>query len=97
MFVIRIDPGVAGIERDEFIQQMTERNIGTSVHYIPTHHFSGYRSFASDRLRATDRVSRYIVSLPLFSGMSDGDVADVIDAVKSSISARKQPGVMLAS
>lgn len=97
MFVLRIDPQQAGIERDDLIEALKERNIGTSVHYIPTHHFSAYRSFASDRLQVTDRLWRNIISLPLYPGMTDDDVRDVISAVNTSVFSRKQAGAMLAS
>ena len=97
MFVLRIDPQRAGIGRDELIEALKEQNIGTSVHYIPTHHFSAYRSFASDRLQVTDRLWRNIISLPLYPGMTEEDVQDVIRAVNTCISGRKQASAMLAS
>lgn len=86
MFVIRIDEHRAPTTRDAFIEAMKERNIGTSVHYIPTHHFSAYRGFASD-LPATERLASEIVSLPLYPTMSDRDVDDVVAAVRDSLNA----------
>ena len=86
MFVIRIEEHRASITRDAFIDAMKERNIGTSVHYIPTHHFSAYRGFASD-LPATERLAREIVSLPLYPTMSDRDVDDVVAAVRDALNA----------
>jgi dTDP-4-amino-4,6-dideoxygalactose transaminase len=97
MFVVRIDPQQTDVDRDTLIEALKDANIGTSVHYIPTHHFSAYRSFASDRLQATDLIWRYIISLPLYPGMSDRDCDDVIEAVNTSIMRSKQAGVMLAS
>jgi UDP-4-amino-4-deoxy-L-arabinose-oxoglutarate aminotransferase len=96
MFVIRVDEAQTGISRDDLIDSLKEQNIGTSVHYIPTHLFSGYTAYASDRLSATERVWRYIISLPLYPGMTADDVNRVIDAVNTSIITRKQPGAMLA-
>jgi dTDP-4-amino-4,6-dideoxygalactose transaminase len=97
MFVVRIDPNQNDIDRDRLIDELKAQNVGTSVHYIPTHHFHAYRSFASNRLQATDLIWRYIISLPLYPGMSDGDVDDVITAVNTSLIAQKRPGAMLAS
>ena len=96
MYVIRVDERRTGIGRDDLMERLKERNIGTSVHYIPTHHFSGYRSLAHDGLSVTERVWRQIISLPLYSTMTDDDADDVIDAVKSSISESKQADAMLA-
>jgi perosamine synthetase len=93
MFAVRVMPEF-GITRDALIDELKNLNIGTSVHYIPTHHFSGYRRFASDKLRATDEIARQILSFPLFPGMSERDVDDVLEAVESCA---KQPGVSLAS
>ena len=97
MFVIQIDPEITGIERDDLIELLKERNIGTSVHYIPTHHFSAYRSLRSDNLQVTDRLWRNIISLPLYPSMSDDDVDDVIAAVTEGVSSRKRPTAVLAS
>lgn len=96
MFAVLVDPREAGIERDDLITALQEQNIGTSVHYIPTHHFSGYRSFSSEHLGTTDRIAAQIISLPLYSAMTDQDVEDVIEAVNTSVMARKRPTAMLA-
>jgi dTDP-4-amino-4,6-dideoxygalactose transaminase len=96
MFVVRVDADAAGIDRDAFIEELKARDIGTSVHYIPTHHFSGYRRFASDYLSVTDRISRLIVSLPLYPTMTDEEVEYVISTVKSVTIGRKQPAGTLA-
>src|SRR6185437_12990330 len=90
MFVVRVLPEHAGIDRDASIEELKARNIGTSVHYIPTHHFSGYRRFASDNLSVTDRLSRLIVSLPLYPTMTHEEVEYVISTVKSVAIGRKQ-------
>lgn len=84
MFVIRVDEQRAGISRDALIDELKERNIGTSVHYIPTHHFSAYKKFAPV-LPATERLASEILSLPLYPTMTDGDVEDTIEALKSTL------------
>lgn len=96
MFVVRVDAQAAGIDRDALIEELKVRGIGTSVHYIPTHHFSGYRQYASERLRTTDRICRNIISLPLYPTMTEADVDAVIHAISACISTRKQASVMLA-
>lgn len=88
MFVIRVEEHVAGISRDELIERLKARNIGTSVHYIPTHQFSGYRHLPHGSLPITDRVALEILSLPLYPTMSDADVEDVIAALYSEVQPR---------
>ena len=89
MYVIQIDAAHAGISRDEFIERLRDNNIGTSVHYIPTHLFSGYRSLGMSDLSNTERVWQRLVSLPLYPAMSDGDVTDVIDAIERTVQRKK--------
>jgi dTDP-4-amino-4,6-dideoxygalactose transaminase len=96
MFVVRVQADQAGITRDQLIEELKERNIGTSVHYIPTHTFSAYRKFSSGALRATERIWNEMISLPLYPSMSNDDVEDVIRAISSAISRSKQPSVSLA-
>jgi dTDP-4-amino-4,6-dideoxygalactose transaminase len=76
------------ITRDTAAVAMREANIGTSVHYIPSHHFSIYREYARP-LPVTDRIWTTLLSLPLFPGMSDTDVNDVIDALSVAVAGRR--------
>jgi dTDP-4-amino-4,6-dideoxygalactose transaminase len=88
MFVILIDQRRAGVGRDTLIEKLRDQRIGTSVHYIPTHHFSGYRAIAKQALPNTEHVWGKLVSLPLYPDMTDDDVQDVIDALDRSTSQR---------
>lgn len=93
MFVVRVT-AKAGISRDALIDRLRELNVGTSVHYIPTHTFSAYRNYASDKLQVTERIWNEMISLPLYPTMTDDDANYVISSVLSCL---KQPSVMLAS
>ncbi len=84
LYVLRLRPSELTIGRDQFIQEMTARNIGTSVHFIPIHMHSFYRNkynYAPDDFPVAHAAFQHMVSLPLSPSMSDQDVADVIDAV----------------
>jgi dTDP-4-amino-4,6-dideoxygalactose transaminase len=85
MFVIAVDEARARIGRNGLFEALRRSNIGTSVHYIPTHHFSAYRDAASAALPVTDAVWSTLLSLPLYPGMSDADVDDVLDAIESAV------------
>lgn len=72
------------IDRDCFMAELKNRNIGTGLHYRAIHHHSWYRNnlaIADNELPVASYASDRILSLPLFPGMSDQDVADVIEAV----------------
>jgi len=82
MFAVTIDPQ-SGVERDAFVEAMRERNVGTSVHYIPTHRFTAYKNLAQCELPNTEMLGARIVSLPLYPTMTYSDVDDVVEAVRS--------------
>src|SRR3989441_6882180 len=84
LYVLRLRPGTLTIDRNRFIQELSERNVGTSVHFIPIHVHPYYRDKYG--YRATDFPVAYesfqrMISLPLNPRLSDQDVADVIEAV----------------
>ncbi|MBV8636782.1 MAG: DegT/DnrJ/EryC1/StrS aminotransferase family protein [Candidatus Eremiobacteraeota bacterium] len=88
MFVVMIDEKKSAVGRDRAIELLTEQNIGTSVHYVPTHLFSGYRSLRRSPLPETERVWQQMISLPLFPAMTDEDADDVLNALEAVVSPR---------
>ncbi|MFN8707807.1 MAG: DegT/DnrJ/EryC1/StrS family aminotransferase, partial [Planctomyces sp.] len=85
LYVLRLNPGELTIGRDQFIEEMTARNIGTSVHFIPIHMHSYYRNkygYRPESFPNALRAFQNMLSLPLSPSMSDRDVADVIEAVQ---------------
>ena len=88
LFTIRIDPDKVGISRDNFLEAMTERNIGVGVHYlsIPEHPYYRKRfSWRSEDFPHSYAVGRETVSLPISPKLTDRDVEDVIVAVRDII------------
>jgi dTDP-4-amino-4,6-dideoxygalactose transaminase len=84
LYVIRLNPGALRITREQFIEEMRERRIGTSVHFIPVHTHPYYRDrygFKPEDFPVAYAEFQRIVSLPLNPRMSDRDVEDVIEAV----------------
>lgn len=90
LFVLRISPE-SGISRDEFILEMAERGIGTSVHFIPLHELTYWKPFAPDPQRTlpvSSAQGHLAVSLPLFSKMTDAQVERVVDATRAILKSR---------
>lgn len=80
LFPIRLPKEL--IPRDEFITRMKERNIGTSVHFIPLHRHPYYRQIITgNSFPVADKAYEEIVSIPMFSGMSESDVKYVIESI----------------
>ncbi len=74
-----------GINRDEFFRKMRGRNIGVNLHYIPIYRFSYYQehfNINSGDFPVTEEVFSKIVTLPLFSKMTEDEVLTVIETVK---------------
>ena len=85
IFPILVDTDTLKIDRDTFMQQMKERNIGTAIHYNAIHLFSGYAKALGKKrgdFPEAEYVSDRILSIPLFPAMTDDDVAYCIDAIK---------------
>ncbi|MCP3679024.1 MAG: DegT/DnrJ/EryC1/StrS aminotransferase family protein [Gammaproteobacteria bacterium] len=73
LFAPLINPGAAGIDRDQFINAMKEKNIGIGLHYQAVHLYSYYREqFGYQRgdFPHAETVGERIVSLPLFPGLT---------------------------
>jgi dTDP-4-amino-4,6-dideoxygalactose transaminase len=84
LYVLRIRPEVLRIDRDRFIEELTRRNIGTSVHFIPIHTHPYYRDtygYVSEDLPVAVQAFERLISLPLHPRLSDSDVGDVVEAV----------------
>ncbi|MGE5482443.1 MAG: DegT/DnrJ/EryC1/StrS family aminotransferase [Bacteroidota bacterium] len=84
LYVLRLRPGTLRIGRDQFIEELKARNIGTSVHFIPVHLHPYYRDkygFRPDDYPVAYTNFLRMLSLPLHPGLSDQDIADVIEAV----------------
>ncbi|MEW5288140.1 UDP-4-amino-4-deoxy-L-arabinose aminotransferase [Erwinia papayae] len=82
LFIIRVDPQRCGLSRDELMQELKARNIGTGLHFRAAHTQKYYRErFPALSLPATEWNSARICSIPLFPTMTDEDVSRVIAAL----------------
>ena len=84
LYVIRL-MDEAGTDRNSFIQQMYEKGIGCSVHFIPLHIHPYWRDryeFKPEDFPHSFQAYRGAVSLPLFTRMTEDDQERVIAAVR---------------
>jgi perosamine synthetase len=70
--------------RNELMDSLGTRGVGTGVHYIPSHLFSFYHEEGL-ALPVTEQVYREILSLPLFPDITDEQVERVIRGFTSCI------------
>ena len=85
LFTIELKAGAFTIDRNEFIAKLMEKNVGVSVHFIPLHRHPYWRDLSNltdaDFPVATDTYTRTL-SLPIYPGMTQAQVAQVIQSVK---------------
>jgi dTDP-4-amino-4,6-dideoxygalactose transaminase len=76
-----------GSNRTSFMEHMKSERIQTSIHYPPIHKFRTYTESgeSSNILPITENVAEREVTLPLFSGLTDENVSDVVHAVQNAI------------
>jgi perosamine synthetase len=77
IYVVRIHGG----RRADFIDALATAGVATGLHYRPSHLQPHFRRFAVAPLPASEQLGQEIVTLPLHCGLSDQDVATVVDAV----------------
>lgn len=84
-----------GVDRRAFMDGMKARGIQTSIHYPPIHTFSYYadRQSPATPLSLTELVGSHEVTLPLYPGMADEEVAIVVEAVVESIAQARRSEV----
>jgi len=92
LFIVRLDTQSSGMSRDEFMQELKNRNIGTGLHFRAVHTQKYYRQnfkVKPDELPNTEWNSQRICSLPLFPDMTANDVDDVVNAIKDVLQKKK--------
>jgi dTDP-4-amino-4,6-dideoxygalactose transaminase len=88
LFVIQLNLERLKINRNQFIEALREKEIGTSVHFIPLHLHPYYRDkfgYKPEDFPNATAVFERIISLPIYPKMTEGNVRDVIVAVRQLI------------
>jgi len=84
LFVIRLQ-GDALMSRDELIQFLSDQGIGTSVHYVPLHrqpYWRDHYKLTNDMFPVADSAYLNMVSIPLYTAMTDEQQDRVINSLK---------------
>jgi dTDP-4-amino-4,6-dideoxygalactose transaminase len=84
LFILRLRPSMLTITRNQFIEELTDAGVGTSVHFIPLHrhpfYVREYKCIPTDFPHAEDSYTR-CVSLPIFPDMTDAECERVVEGV----------------
>lgn len=84
LYVVRLND-TAPIGRDALIQRLSDHGIGTSVHYIPLHRHPYWKQkyrLRPEQFPKAEAAYQRMVSLPLYTKMSDVDQTRVIQVLR---------------
>jgi len=84
LYVLRLNLDRLRIDRDRFIQELSARGVGTSVHFIPLHLHPLYQrqyGYQSGDFPIAEREYQRSLSLPIYPGMRSEEIEQVVSAV----------------
>jgi dTDP-4-amino-4,6-dideoxygalactose transaminase len=88
LYYILLQENSLRIGRDQFIKELQDRGIHTSVHFIPLHEHPYYQKLGGHRTgdfpTAEDYYARCI-SLPIYPGMTSQDVESVVGSLEEVV------------
>ncbi len=93
LYVIRIRPDRLRIDRDALIEALKAEGVGIAVHFIPLHLHSFYRDtfgYRPEDFPVASAAAETILSLPLFTLMSDDDVRYVGATLRRILDANRR-------
>lgn len=84
LYVVRLTDA-APMARNDLIDRLSAKGIGSSVHYIPLHRHPYWRDnydLAPEQFPVAEAASQRMLSLPLYTKMTDADQGRVIRALR---------------
>jgi len=84
LYVIKLNLEALTISRNRFIEELSQRGINTSVHFIPLHRHPFYKmsfGYNVEDFPNAEWVYKRSISLPIYPGMTDAEIDYVIENV----------------
>ena len=93
LYPIRLSLDLLTVDRRQIFKALRAEGIGVNVHYIPVYWHPYYQRLGYERglCPIAERIYEESISLPLWAGMTDPDVNDVISAVRKVLRAYRAP------
>ncbi len=88
LFTLQVEEARCGVSRDAMLMRLHKQNIGTGVHYRSVPSLSVYQrkfGWKAGDWPVAKAIGERTVSIPLSAKLSDGDVGDVIAAVRGAL------------
>jgi dTDP-4-amino-4,6-dideoxygalactose transaminase len=93
LYILRLNLSRLKIDRDQFIRELRQRGIGTSVHFIPIplHPYFAKLPVARNQCPRALQLYQRIVSLPLYPAMSEEQIDYVARQVREVVESSRRP------
>jgi dTDP-4-amino-4,6-dideoxygalactose transaminase len=88
LFVIMLDERYLKIGRNQFIEELKSRGIGTSVHFIPLHlhpYYTQKYGFKRGDFPVAESVYDRVISLPLYPKLHEQHLYNIIDNIRQVV------------
>lgn len=87
LYILRLKPELLKCDRRQFFDALHAENIYSQVHYLPVYWHSYYEKLGYGKGLCPNAEKYYaeVCSLPLYYALTDGDVEDVIRAVRKLV------------
>lgn len=84
LYIIQLELEKFSVSRREIFEALYAENVCPNVHYIPVYYLPYYEKLGYERglCPNAERLYERILSIPLYYGMTDDDVADTIRAIE---------------
>jgi perosamine synthetase len=88
LYILEMNLEALAVGRDDVIEWLRQKGIGTSVHFIPLNLHPVYQrtyGYQPGQFPTAEAVFERACSLPIYPGMADDDVDHVIDVVRTPL------------
>jgi dTDP-4-amino-4,6-dideoxygalactose transaminase len=88
LYVLELSLEALAVGRDEIIERLRRKGVGTSVHFIPLHLHPAYQrayGYKPGQFPKAEAVFGGACSLPIYPAMTHAEVGHVVEAVRSTL------------
>jgi dTDP-4-amino-4,6-dideoxygalactose transaminase len=100
LYVVRLNLNMLETSRDEFIEELREMGVGTSVHFIPIPqhpYYSQQLGLTPDQCPKAMALYPRILSLPLYPDLAPDEIEYIAASVKSIVHRTKKRKIFAAA
>jgi perosamine synthetase len=94
LYALRLRPSALRIDRAQFIAELQQRGIGTSVHWMPLHlhpYYRGTCAYTPEDFPVASSLYPELVTLPLYADLTEEEVDYVCEAIKEIVGGNTRP------